>query len=56
MTAAARIPGKRGTVQVLLEVEIQLLGSIPEGLQAGSKFAEKEYYSLLSPVLSCLKC
>lgn len=53
MAAAPRIPGKRGTVQ---EVETQLLGFVPEGFQGGSKFTLKEYYSLLSPVLSCLKC
>lgn len=43
---AGRVPG-----QVVTQ-----FGSVPKGLQGGSKFTEKEYYSLLSLVLSCLKC
>lgn len=43
---AGRVPGQAVT---------QLLGSVPKRLQGRSKFTEKEYYLLLSPVLSCLK-
>lgn len=44
---SGRVPGQAVT---------QLLGSVSKRSQGRSKFTEKGYYLLLSPVLSCLKC
>lgn len=46
VATAPRIPGKRGSVQASVgrvpgQTVTQLLGSIPKGLQGGSKFTER---------------